>query len=592
MDIFEYPIDVKKLLRKKLSIKKELLAQNKVWLDKKIAILGGSTTNEIAAQLELFLLFYGIRSTIYQSEYGQYWEDAMFGNSELNNFQPDIIYIHTSWRNIKEFPSVCCDTDIVTKMLEDEYQYFEQMWNKIQEEYHCPIIQNNFDRPNFRLMGNRDIWDESGRSNFIFRLNQKFYTYAQSHNDFYINDIDYLSATLGLSAWGNPLYWHMYKYAMSMEAIPHLAKSIANIIKSIYGKNKKLIAVDLDNTLWGGVIGDDGIEGIKIGKETSDGQAYLEFQNYLKELKNIGVILAVNSKNDYENAIIGLNHSDNILKASDFVSIKANWESKDKNIIEISNELSLGIDSFVFVDDNPAERQIVSANLPDVAVPAMNHIEDYINILDYSGFFEVTKLSEEDKNKTQQYHAKAEAEKLKTSFLNYGDYLDSLEMKAIIHNFEPIYIQRITQLTNKTNQFNLTTFRYTEDEIQAMSQNKNYICLYGKLIDRFGDNGIVSVIIGEIKETKLHIKLWLMSCRVLKRDMEYAMMDTLINECKNKKIKEIYGYYIPTQKNKMVREFYGTMGFKKVNEDENGNTKWIYSILNSYKNKNQHITIL
>ena len=239
MDCFQYPLDTEQLLRKKRRIRRELLAQNPHPLKKKVAILGGSTTNEVADQLGLFLLQYGIEAEFYQSEYAQYWQDAMFGTPELDAFHPDIIYIHTTWRNITDFPTTQSSADEIDSMLDAQYQHFLTMWQKLSEKFHCPIIQNNFDRPNYRLMGNRDIYDPHGRSNFISRLNQLFYQYAAQQEDFYINDIDYLSADYGLTAWGDAFYWHMYKYAMCLDAIPSLANSIANIIKAIYGKNKK-----------------------------------------------------------------------------------------------------------------------------------------------------------------------------------------------------------------------------------------------------------------------------------------------------------------------------------------------------------------
>ena len=578
MDCFQYPLDTEQLLRKKRRIRRELLAQNPHPLKKKVAILGGSTTNEVADQLGLFLLQYGIEAEFYQSEYAQYWQDAMFGTPELDAFHPDIIYIHTTWRNITDFPTTQSSADEIDSMLDAQYQHFLTMWQKLSEKFHCPIIQNNFDRPNYRLMGNRDIYDPHGRSNFISRLNQLFYQYAAQQEDFYINDIDYLSADYGLTAWGDAFYWHMYKYAMCLDAIPSLANSIANIIKAIYGKNKKALVLDLDNTLWGGVIGDDGVDGIAIGPEVPEGQVYAEFQSYCKALKSIGVILAVDSKNDEANALAGLNHPDGILRPDDFVSIHANWENKDLNLKAIADELSLGVDSFVFADDNPAERAIVAAQLPGVATPPLDGAENYIKTLDHGGYFEVTTLSGEDLKKTELYHANAQRRQAEASFADYNAYLRSLDMHATIRGFENIYIQRIAQLTNKSNQFNLTTLRCSEDDIRAMAENPNWLCLYGKLVDKFGDNGVVTVVAGEQQGDTLYLRLWLMSCRVLKRGMEDAMMDCLVQDAVKRGVKTIVGYYYPTAKNAMVKEFYGGMGYTKTAEDAEGNTTWTLDV--------------
>lgn len=589
-DFFSYPINGKKLLRKKIKVKKDLLERNTGFIEKRIAVLGGSTTNEIVDQLELFLLNYGIKPTFYQSEYAQYWQDAMFGSEELDDFQPDVVYVHTSWRNITEFPTTSSTKEDTDVLLENTYNHFAVMWDKLAERFQCPVIQDNFDRPAWRLLGNSDVSDYRGRSNFISRLNQKLYLYAQEHKAFFVNDVDFLAASYGLDAWSNPLYWHMYKYSLCLEAIPCLAKSVADIIKSIYGKNKKVLVCDLDNTLWGGVVGDDGVEGIQVGPEVPVGQVYSEFQTYVKELKSIGVLLAVNSKNDEENAIAGLNHPDAPLKPEDFVSVKANWDNKDRNMRAIAAELNLGIDSFVFVDDNPTEREIVRQANFGMAIPEMDKVENYIRAVDRNGYFEVTSLSADDLARVEMYKANAKRVQLQENAGSYEDFLKSLNMKAVIREFEPIYIQRIAQLTNKSNQFNLTTLRCSESDINKMQSADDYICLYGKLEDKFGDNGVVSVISGQISDSQLHMRLWLMSCRVLKRGMEDAMLDTLVEDAKAKGLKAIIGYYYPTPKNGMVKDFYGRMGFEKIDEDAEGNTTWKLD-LSSYTPKNPAIEI-
>ena len=591
MDCFHYPLDTAQLLRKKRRIRRELLAQLPNPLHKNIAILGGSTTNEVADQLGLFLLRYGIEAAFYQSEYGRYWQDAMFGTPELDAFAPDVIYIHTNCRNIETFPTTASTPAEIDEMLEAEYNRFAAMWQALADKFHCPIIQNNFDRPNYRLLGNRDVWDPHGRTNFLARLNQKFYAYAASHENFFINDIDYLSADYGLTAWGDAFYWHMYKYAMCLDAIPSLANSLANIIKSIYGRNKKVLALDLDNTLWGGVVGDDGVDGIAVGPEVPEGQVYAEFQSYCKALKSIGVVLAVDSKNDEENALAGLNHPDGVLRPDDFVAIKANWDPKDRNLQAIAEELNLGVDSFVFADDNPAERAIVAAQLPGVETPALDGAENYIKTLDHGGYFEVTALSGEDLKKTELYHANAERRRAQAAFADYGSYLDSLAMKATIRPFEPLYLQRIAQLTNKSNQFNLTTLRCSEEDIRAMSTDPAWLCLYGKLEDRFGDNGVVTVVAGQQEGALLHLRLWLMSCRVLKRGMEDAMMDAVVADAAARGVKTICGYYYPTAKNAMVKEFYAEMGFAQIKADENGNTVWNLDVA-AYTARHPHMEIL
>ncbi len=590
MKELEYPFDVDYLIKNKKKIKKKLL-ENANLLEKKIAILGGSTTSEIKNMLELFLLNYGIKPIFYESEYNKFWEDAMFGNEELDNFNPDIIYIHTTNRNIINYPTMYDDEKTVNDLLEQEYSKFEKMWDKLFEKFNATIIQNNFEYPYYRLLGNKDASDVHGKINFITRLNQKFYDYANNSKSFFINDINYVSACYGLDKWANQFYWHMYKYAMEVPAIPYLSFNLANIIKSIYGKNKKAFVLDLDNTLWGGIVGDDGVENLAIGPEVPQGQVFYEFQDYLKQHKSLGIILNVNSKNEYENAIAGLEHPAGCLKPDDFIIIKANWNPKNMNIKDIAEELNLGADSFVFVDDNPAERAIVQNYVEGIATPEIDVPENYIKIIDRNGYFEVTNFSSEDLKKSELYKDNAKRSQMMATFDNYEDYLLSLKMKAEITDFKAIYLERISQLSNKSNQFNLTTKRYSLSDIEEVNKSKDYIKIYGKLEDIFGDNGVISVVIGNIKnKDELHIDLWIMSCRVLKRNMEYAMMDKLVEKAKKKKIKVIYGYYYPTLKNKMVKEFYDSLGFEEISCDDEGNKVYRLDITN-YENKNNVIEV-
>ena len=590
----EYPFDSEYILKKSKKIKRELLESGTGFLSKKIAVLGGSTTHDIIRVLEVFLLNRGIKPVFYESEYAQYFQDVMFDNPLLTEFAPDLIYIHTSNRNVTTYPAVTDTNEQIDALLEEQYGHFRVMWDKIADKYHCPIIQNNFEYPFYRILGNQEAVLVQGRINFLNRLNEKFYQYAREHENFYIHDINYISAAYGLDKWADPFYWHMYKYAMCMQAIPEFAYNLSNIIKAIFGKNKKSLVLDLDNTLWGGIVGDDGVENLEIGQDTSMGQVYSEFQEYVKAQKDIGVMLGIDSKNEYDNAIAGLNHPDGILKSEDFILIKANWEPKSRNIAAIAEEMNILPDSLVFVDDNPAERDIVGAQVPGVAVPEIGTPEQYIRVLDHAGFFEVTSLSEDDRKRNEMYKANIEREKQQQNFGDYKEYLLSLEMKGTIKAFEPIYMARIAQLSNKSNQFNLTTKRYTQTDIERFAADDNYVTRYGKLEDRFGDNGVVSVVIGrkDSQEKALHLELWLMSCRVLKREMEYAMLDSMVEACLECGIKSMIGYYYPTAKNAMVKDFYAAMGFAKIREEEDGSTIWRLDISADYEKKNTVIRVV
>ena len=592
MKELNYPFEAEYIIKKKKSLKKQLLADtNQNFVEKRIAILGGETTENIKLMLELFLLNQGIKPRFYESEYNQYYEDGMFPNPELEEFKPDIIYVCTCIRNIVDFPTLSDSRELVEEKKQAVIKKFYGLWDTMSEKYHCSIIQNNFEYPFFRLLGNKDASDFHGRVNFVTMLNCAFYEYAQTHANFYICDVNYISASYGLDKWSAPYYWHMYKYAVAVPAIPYLSFNVSNIVKSIYGKNKKAFNLDLDNTLWGGIVGDDGADNIEIGQETSLAQTYSEFQEYIRLHKQLGVLLTVNSKNEEANAVSGFERPDSVLKKDDFVSFKANWNPKSMNIAETAKELTLLPESFVFVDDNPAEREIIKAQVPGVAVPEVESVEHYIQIIDKSGFFEVTSLSQDDLKRNEMYQENAKRSKLQSSFVNYEDYLKSLEMKGEIQSFVPMYMSRIAQLTNKSNQFNLTTKRYSQSDIENVAADPDHITLYGKLGDKFGDNGVVSIVIGRIDgdhRDELHMELWLMSCRVLKRDMEFAMMDELVEKAKAAGIKKLVGYYYPTAKNVMVKEFYALQGFKKITEDEAGNTVWEFMVDDSYKKK-QHV---
>ena len=585
-----FPFDNSFIIKNKKKLKKILLNSNSSRIKKKIAVLCGSTANDIVSSLELFLLDCGIEPLFYISEYNKYWEDAVFGNDELENFQPDIIIIHTTSRNITEFSESFSETvQTVNQKIDSQFEKFSQMWEKLQR-FNCPVIQNNFETPLLRPTGNADFWEIHGKTFFVNSLNIRLAEYAQTHKDFYINDINYLASCFGLEKWHNASYWYMYKYAMSLDAVPEVAYSLACIIKSIYGKNKKLIALDLDNTLWGGVIGDDGQEGIEIGHENADAEAFEEFQRSIKEYKKFGVLLGVCSKNDEENALLGLNHPETVLTPDDFVNIKANWNPKDRNLIDMSSELSLLPESFVFIDDNPAECHIVESQISGINTIKFQTVQEVSYKLSRSDFFELTKLSSDDLKRNDMYIANAKRESQKKSFADYGEYLLSLEMNAVIEDFKPVYLQRITQLTNKSNQFNLTTKRYSDTDMQKVFESDRYIRLYGRLSDRFGDNGIVSVVIGEKNNDNLSIDLWLMSCRVLKREMEFAMLDTLVAQCRLQNIRTITGYYFKTAKNNMVSELYKDFGFSPVKKFENGDSVWKLDI-SDYKNLNHAIRI-
>lgn len=587
--LLDYPFDNALILRKRKAIRKELMEKTYT-KEIKVAVLGGSTTNELVSIIELFLLKQGFLPSFYQSEYNKFYEDAVFGSDELIALNPDIIYIHTTHENVSEFPAFHATEEEVETVLKNELFKFQTIWKSL-KKYNCPIIQNNFDFPVNRSLGNLDSYDIHGRTYFLSRLNLEFAKEAQANSSLYINDINYLSASIGLQNWFDKNLWFTAKYAVGFDAIPALANNIVNVISAILGRTKKCLVLDLDNTCWGGVIGDDCLNGIRLGNESAAGEAYMAFQRYAKELKQRGILLAVSSKNEHDIAQEGFTHSDSVLAFEDFTSFKANWNPKHINIEAIASEINIGLDSLVFIDDNAVERNIVESQLPAVAVPDVgNNVLDFIEYIEQNGYFETGSLSEDDINRNKFYSENQERAKVLSTFENYQDFLASLNMEAEIKPFSDVYIERITQLINKTNQFNLTTKRYTVTEVESIATGENFIPLYGKLTDKFGDNGLIAIVIGEIVGDKCIIDTWLMSCRVLKRDMEFAMLDMLVEECKKRGVSEILGTYIRTPKNNMVTNLYSEFGFELTSNEGEDVTNWRLS-LDDYNKKEITIKI-
>jgi FkbH-like protein len=579
-----YPIEPQTLLRKRNAIRRAL-SEQKGMVEKKIAILGGSTTAEIKEMLQIFLMDRGIMPRFYESEYNKYYEDVIFDNDQLKQFGPDLIYIHTTNVNIAKFPEHGNSSLSAENLLNEELNRYRSLWDGVRAKFGCPIIQNNFDPPLHRPMGNREAYDPNGSCLFINRLNLRFAEEAQARNYLYIHDINWLAAKVGLVKWKDLKVWYGYKYAISFDAIPAFANSLGSIIGAVFGVAKKCLVLDFDNTLWGGVIGEDGLGGIQIGNETPEGEAHRDLQAYVLKLKERGIILAAASKNDRHTALEGLGHPENLLKSEDFASIKANWRPKHENIRQIASDLNIGINSLLFLDDSAAERDIVRLNEPSVRVPDIgSDVTDFISILDATGEFEPVLISEEDRNRAKMYAANAERLKLAGEYEDYDAFLKFLGMAAHIHKFGSTYLDRISQLTNKTNQFNLTTKRYSVSEIERMANDDAWVTLQGRLSDRYGDNGIVSVVAGFIAQDELTVDLWLMSCRVLKRNMEWSMLNALVHEALNKGVKTIIGEYLPTAKNGMVKNFYREMGFTLLSTSEAAASRWSLKV-DQYKIK-------
>ena len=579
------------LLMKRKGLKRKLAAREPQQAIR-IAVLGGSTTNELVDLLELWLLEAGFKPEFYQCEYGRYYVEAVHDSEHLQAFKPDLVYVHTSYRDIEAFAPMEATEAVLAEQVARELGRYRQIWTAIEEKIGCAVIQNNFEFPPYQILGNLDATLPGGHTRFITQLNLEFARAAAGSAKLRIQDVCSISARLGLDRWFDWERYFSYKVLTTAEASLQMALSLTAMIKAMYGRTRKVLVLDLDNTLWGGVIGDDGVEKIQIGRETPVAEAYTAFQEYCLSLRNRGVLLAVCSKNNEEIAKQGFAHPDAVLKLEHISCFKANWDPKHENIALIAKELNLGVDSFVFVDDNPAERAIVEGQVGGIAVPNVGaDVAAYAGIIEAGRYFEQASFSKEDIERAALYQENSQRAAFETKFADYGEYLDSLEMTAEIEPFNRLYIERITQLTNKTNQFNLTTRRYTLAEMESVLTDPNYVGLYGKLSDRFGDNGLISIVLGRRQGDVLELDLWLMSCRVLKRDMEVAMLDAVVERAREMGVRTLRGVYLPTKKNGMVEDFYPKLGFMPESTEQDG-SRTVYSLsVAGYEPRNTHIAV-
>ena len=387
-------------------------------------------------------------------------------------------------------------------------------------------------------------------------------------------DLDYLSSLFGKWRWYDQRLWFHSKHAFSLDAIGPAAFHAARLISGIKGRAKKAIVLDLDNTLWGGVIGDDGLEGIRLGYG-ADGEAFVTFQEYLLSLKNRGVLLTVCSKNEEEIAKEPFrSHPDMKLTLDDITVFRANWHNKADNVREIASIVNLGLDAFVFVDDNPVEREFVRRSLPMVSVPELPEDPcEYINCLDRGCFFETISFSTEDKIRSVLYKENVARREFQFQFSDLSSYLQSLEMEATVGLCNSFHLKRMAQLINKSNQFHLTGTRYSEAELEEMSGRPDRTVLYFGLKDRFGDNGLISVVIVRFEGRASIVDTWVMSCRVLSRGMEEFVYRELLRMARDRNCDRILGSYVPSKKNKLVEDLYRRLNFSSIGA-EAGTTHW------------------
>lgn len=390
---------------------------------------------------------------------------------------------------------------------------------------------------------------------------------SQQYANLFICDIASLQNKMGRDIMFAPNVYVSTEMVLSIDALPYVASRVMDIVCAIKGQFKKCLILDLDNTVWGGVIGDDGLEGIQLGHGLGIGKAFTEFQMWVKKLKQRGIIICVASKNNEETAKEPFEkHPDMVLKLEDIAVFQANWETKVDNIRTIQHILNIGFDSMVFLDDNPFERNIVRENIPGITVPELPEDPgEYLEYLYSLNLFETASYSQADKDRTKQYQVEAKRVSLQKTFSNETDFLKSLDMVSVVSGFTKFNTPRVAQLSQRSNQFNLRTMRYTEADIEALAADKDTIDLSFTLEDKFGDNGLIAVIIMKKQdEETLFVDTWLMSCRVLKRGMENFTLNTMVTCAKQRGYKRIIGEYLPTAKNKMVEAHYPSLGFEKI----------------------------
>jgi FkbH-like protein len=475
-----------------------------------------------------------------------------------------VVVFATGWRDLVNRPMPGQKRTETDAMVAGEVQHWSSLWRQVHETLGCQIIQNNFDSPPWRSLANHETREPSGLAGYLARLNIALQDAAPPFVT--IHDLDHLAASHGRWTWGDERYFHLAKIPCAPECQVDYAHSLASLLVAQQGGSKKCLVLDLDNTLWGGVIGDDGLEGIRLGQGDAEGEAFVAFQQYAKSLRARGVLLAVCSKNEAHIAKEAFDkHPGMALQYDDISCFVANWTDKATNLRTIAERLNIGLNSLVFVDDNPAERALVRQLAPEVAVPELTtDPADYIRCVEQHRYFQTVSISPEDFQRAEYYRANAAREMAEQQAGGLGDFLGSLAMVADVAPIDGLSLERSTQLINKSNQFNLTTRRYTAAEILGLTQDASWITLTVSLKDRFGDNGLISVLLARVDGKVAEIDTWLMSCRVLKRGVEQMLLNELVDAASQRGVDRIRGSYLPTPKNGLVSRHYPDLGFAEI----------------------------
>jgi FkbH-like protein len=537
----------------------------------RIAMVGGANLRPLVDFLEHFAtVLGGVNCEVWVGDYDNYHAEIMDEGSPLYEFKPDVVLLLPSERRcVYNGPLAAPRQEqedaglrIVSELLD--------LCGRVHVGSRAEVIIGNFRlSPYFDPgpMRNTSLTSDYAFRKFInMELGGRLPSYA------HICDIEFLSNRRGNLSGVDDRTWFESKQPFAAGLLVDVAREYAHVLSHLTSATKKVVVLDLDNTLWGGVIGDDGLEGIELGTTSPRGEAYRDFQQYLLGLSKRGVLLAVCSKNDYDKAIEPFEkHPEMVLRLKDIVCFKANWEPKSDNIQRIASELNLGVDSLVFIDDNRAEIEIVNQFVPEVStIWAGDDPSEFAAKLKDSRFFEFRTVTVEDVQRVQQYKQESERQELLSASTDMGAYLASLEMVGTIRPFDRMDAPRIAQLIGKSNQFNLTTRRRTEAEVLGILSDEQYSAFTMRLSDRFGDHGLIAIVIGNARGPEFVIDTWLMSCRVLKRQVEEEVLNEIVRLAQVRGCTRVIGQYIPSAKNGMVSDLYPKMGFTYMREEANG----------------------
>lgn len=540
----------------------------------KIALLGDCATQHLAILLKALLARNGYGAEVYEAGYDTVEAEVFHPGSELYKRQPDcVILLHSTWILRNKYYGVKTAKE---GFAASEAARLQSIWTALRQNSKAAILQSNFVLPYERFFGNYDLRVARSFYATVQDLNRRILELAPEVPDLFVNDLEALASYVGRKHWFDEKMWVLSKALCSYDFLPHAAQNMVDILLALKGAGVKCVVTDLDNTLWGGIIGDDGLQGIRLG-HYEDGEAFDALQHFLLELKERGILLAVCSKNDPDKARLPFEkHPDMVLKLEDFAVFIANWQSKAENIKQIREILNIGYDAMVFLDDSAFERGVVRDEIPDMIVPELP--EDpalYVKALAELNLFETTTTSETDKDRTALYREEAGRKIAAMKFSDPREYLQSLEMKITLARFDDLNLPRIVQLMQRSNQFNLLTRRFNQTECESfMKDIREYFPFYVKLRDKYGDYGLISTVVLRLNTVRIDIEEWLMSCRVLARGVEEYTMNTVFAFAAEKGYKTVQGIYRPTEKNQMVKDFYGRFDFLKTEERPDGSTVW------------------